>query len=46
LAQTVAGQRQYAQMIALMDNWDKVKENVKIASGSEGTLEEQQEIYA
>ena len=46
LAQTVAGQRQYAQMIALMDNWDKVKENVGIASESEGTLQEQQEIYA
>lgn len=46
LAQTVAGQRQYAQMIALMDNWDKVKENVGIASESEGTLQKQQEIYA
>lgn len=46
LAQTVAGQRQYAQFMALMGNWDKVQANVDIAAGSEGSLEEQQERYA
>lgn len=45
LAQTVAGQRQYTQLVALMDNWDFMKENLKIAYDSEGTLEKQQEIY-
>lgn len=45
LAQTVAGQRQYTQLVALMDNWDFMKENLQIAYDSEGTLEKQQEIY-
>jgi hypothetical protein len=40
LAQTVAGTRQYTQLIALMDNWDYFQENVGVAEGSEGTLEE------
>ena len=46
LAQTVAGQRQYAQLIALMDRWDIFKENLGIAYGSEGALIEQANIYA
>ena len=46
LAQTVAGQRQYAQLIALMDRWDIFKENLGIAYGSEGALTEQANIYA
>ena len=45
LAQSVAGVRQYSQFIALMDNWDKVQSNIQLASSSEGTLQEQQEIY-
>ena len=45
LAQTVAGTRQYAQLIALMDNWDKFGENLKVAGGAMGTLNEQQAIY-
>lgn len=45
-AQTVAGVRQYNQLIALMDNWDTFKQNVNIADNSDGTLEEQAEIYA
>jgi hypothetical protein len=32
--------RQYTQLIALMENWDKVKENVTLAEMSEGTLQE------
>lgn len=46
LAQTVAGVRQYTQLIALMDNYDAFKENVGFAKDSEGTLDEQAEIYA
>ena len=46
VAQTVAGVRQYTQLIALMENWDTFKQNVSIAEGSEGTVEEQAKIYA
>lgn len=45
-AQTVAGVRQYNQLIALMDNWDTFKNNVSIAEDSDGELEKQAEIYA
>ena len=46
LAQTVGGVRQYTNLIALMDNWDKMQQNVLTAQGSEGTLQEQADIYA
>ena len=46
LAYTVAGARQYTNFIALMDNWGKVQENIGIASGAEGTLQDQADIYA
>lgn len=46
LAQTVAGVRQYNQLIALMDNWDTFQINLNTANMSEGTLEEQAKIYA
>lgn len=46
LAQTVAGQRQYATLIALMDNWDKVLENITAAGGSTGELNRQADDYA
>ena len=46
LAQTVGGVRQYTNLIALMDNWDKMQANVLTAQGSEGTLQEQADIYA
>lgn len=45
LAQTVAGVRQYTQLIALMDNWDFMKENLETARNAVGTLNEQQKIY-
>ena len=45
LAQTVAGVRQYTQLIALMENYDFFKQNVRTAKDSEGTLQEQFEIY-
>lgn len=46
LAQTVAGTRQYTQLIALMNNWDFMQKNVEVAKDSEGSLQEQAEIYA
>lgn len=46
LAQTVAGTRQYTQLMSLMNNYDDFKINVDLATNSEGTLEEQAEIYA
>lgn len=46
LAQTVAGVRQYTQFIALMDNWDFMKENLNTAANATGTLDKQAEIYA
>lgn len=45
LAQTVAGVRQYTQLMALMDNWDFMKENLETARDATGTLNEQQKIY-
>lgn len=45
LAQTVAGVRQYNQLLSLMENWDSFEKNVDIARGSLGTLQKQQEIY-
>ena len=46
LAQTVGGVRQYTNLIALMDNWDFMQENLITARGSEGTLQQQADIYA
>ena len=46
LAQTVGGVRQYAQLIALMDNWDFFQENLQTAYSAEGSLQEQANIYA
>lgn len=46
LAQTVAGVRQYNQLVSLMDNWETFEMNLDIANTSEGALDEQAEIYA
>ena len=46
LAQTVGGVRQYTNLVALMDNWDYFQQNVGVASGSAGTLQEQADTYA
>ncbi len=46
LAQTVAGVRQYSQLIALMENYDFFQENLTTAMKSEGTLNRQAEVYA
>lgn len=45
LAQTVAGVRQYNQLMTLMNNWDFMQENVNTAKNSDGALQKQQEIY-
>lgn len=46
LAQTVAGVRQYTQFINLMENWDDFQDNLAIATGSFGALDEQADVYA
>lgn len=46
LAETVAGVRQWTQLIALMDNWDFFKENLAMAQDADGTLEQQAKVYA
>ena len=45
-AQSVAGIRQYSQLIALMDNWDTFQLNLDVATNAEGTLQEQADIFA
>lgn len=51
LAQTVAGVRQYNQLVSLMDNWndgdsDSMMSNLNTALTADGTLEEQADIWA
>lgn len=46
LAQAVGGVRQYTQFIALMDNWDFMKENLETAKGATGELQKQANIFA
>lgn len=45
LAQAVGGVRQYNQIISLMDNWDVMEENLATVGASEGSLQEQANIY-
>lgn len=45
-AQTVAGVRQYNQLVALMDNWGDMEDNLQTARNADGTIGEQAEIYA
>ena len=45
LAKSVAGVRQYTQLIALMDNWDFMKQNIATAETAEGTLQQQAKTY-
>jgi len=41
----MAGQRQYSNLIALFDNFDKYTEALNTAQNAAGTLEQQQGIY-
>ena len=45
LAQTVAGTRQYTQLVALMDNWDDFQKNLNTANNATGELSKQQATY-
>ena len=45
-AETAAGTMQYTKLVSLMDNWDDMQKNLDFAKNSDGTLEEQAEIYA
>ena len=45
LAQTVAGVRQYNQLVALMDKWDTFQNNLNLAANATGELNKQQSIY-
>lgn len=45
LAYTVAGARQYTNFIALLDNWDYMKENLEVAANAEGAVAQQQATY-
>lgn len=46
LAQTVAGVRQYNQLVSLMDNFDFYEQNLLAAQTSDGSLQEAADIYA
>lgn len=46
LAQTVGGVRQYTQIMAFFDNFDKYQQNMKTALTADGALQEQADIYA
>ena len=46
IAQTVGGMRQYNQMMALMENWDAVEDNIELAKNATGELSKQQDIWA
>lgn len=51
LAQTVAGVRQYNQLVSLMDNWnngdaDSMAANLATSYGATGALQDQADIYA
>ena len=46
LAQTVAGVRQYTQLMTLMNNWDFFQENLESAYNATGALDEQADIFA
>ena len=45
LAQVMAGQRQYSNLIALFDNFQQYNKALETAQNAEGTLQKQQDIY-
>lgn len=45
LAQTMAGQRQYNNLLALFDNFDKYNAALQTAQDATGTLQQQQDTY-
>lgn len=45
LAQTMAGTRQYNNLIALFDNWDEYTKSLNVSMEANGTLQQQQDTY-
>ena len=45
LAQAMAGQRQYNNLLALFDNWDMYNDALHESQTAMGTLQEQQDVY-
>lgn len=45
LAQTMAGQRQYNNLLALFDNFERYNEMLGVAQNAAGTLQTQQDTY-
>ena len=45
LAQAMGGTRQYSNLTALFENWDKYQTALKTSQEAEGTLQKQQDIY-
>ena len=45
LAQIMAGQRQYSNLIALFDNFEEYNKALNTAQNAAGTLQEQQDVY-
>ena len=45
LAQTMAGTRQYNNLLALFENWDMYTEALETSANAAGTLQKQQDIY-
>ena len=45
LAQAMGGVRQYSNLTALFENWDKYQAALKTSQNAAGTLQKQQEIY-
>ena len=46
VAQTIAGKRQYTQLMALFENWDQYQKNMTITAGAEGSLDTMQDRWA
>lgn len=46
IAEQIGGKRQWNQVIALFDNWDKYADALDVAKNSTGELQRQQDIYA
>lgn len=45
VAQAIAGKRQYTQVMALFENWDKYEKTLEDAANAQGELNKQNDIY-
>ena len=45
IAQSLAGKRQYNNLVALFDNWDMYSNALNTSQNSMGTLQKQQDVY-